>query len=306
VSWVEHQCRVIRAVDPRTPICMSHGGDGLRTADPMFWRKTSLDFYTYHLYPGATVPDQTDYGLAVDVLAKYGNMCGRCFLGESSGDEWSAGAPEAMRRRVARDIIWFSLVESNPGCFFWNARGYEVEEFKLARQIAEGCGLADGSADRWPSLAVAHPLADDKWYRSAAGVQAIRDVSRQVDKALSAGQPLDFAWLLPPVGRLQPVDPQPSAGFQAVTLRRGDVPAALTYLRNVSGTEVWTTEDRNRSRQLVRTVAPAPCRLTAPWPAATAQATDLVTGATVERIVGAADRLDLGLNDHDWAIVWRM
>ncbi len=308
-AWVNHQCDVIRAVDPRTPICMSHGGDGLRTADPLYWRRnTKIDFYTYHLYPGSTVPDQTDYGLACAVLARYGRMVGRCMYGESVGDEWGAGAPAEMRRRMARDVVWFSLAEGNPGVFFWNQRGYEVEQFKLARQLADQLDFgAWQPRAAVPALPVDHPLTDDAWFRTREGGDLVRRLSAQTRESLRLGSNADYstggARTIAPSAR--PV--QPSDGFEAASWPTADGSQGLAYVRNVSGSAIWTADDQRRSRQLVRTTAAKPCRLKLELGRGELQLTiaDLDAGTVTTRRVAGDGELDLGLTDHDFGLAWR-
>ena len=316
-AWVNHQCSVIRQVDPRTPICMSHGGGGLTTADPLFWRKsTSIDFYTYHIYPdNNTAKDPFDYGLAVDVLTRYGRMVGRCFLGESVGDQWSDGAPEAIRRRVARDIIWFSLVEGNPGAFFWNSRGDEVDEFRLARQVTDRIDFSTWKRDPAAAQApVPHPLTDDGWFRTRSGADALSLMSRETQHYLEMGADFDFTWspgASPSAVTLDPDNPpsprlswvQPSPGFQASTEARADGSEGLCYVRNVSGTEIWESHG-DHSKQVVRTVAPRPCGLQLSLGPGTFKLniTDLVSGVTTSETLPGNGRLDLGTTDHDFAV----
>jgi hypothetical protein len=319
VAWVNHQCAVIRQVDPRTPICMSHGGGGLKTADPLYWRKnSSIDFYTYHLYPDSPTQDPYDYGLAVDVLTRYGRMAGRCFLGESVGDQWSAGAPEAMRRRVARDIIWLSIVEANPGVFFWNSRGDEVQEFRLARQITDGIDFSSWNRrSASTQVVVNHPLTADGWFQTSAGNAALNLMLHYTQHYLNLGADFDFVMNASPgdsavtLNAYQPVAPQtrivaPSPGFQAATDARADGSEGLCYVRNVAGVEIWTTEDLAQSRQVVRTVAAVPCVLQLALGPGTFNiaVTDLITGVTTAHTLAGDGRLDLGTTDHDFALRW--
>ncbi|MBI5835354.1 MAG: hypothetical protein HZB16_23850 [Armatimonadetes bacterium] len=307
-AWVNHQCDVIRAADPRTPICMSHGGGGLRTADPLYWRQnTKIDFYTYHLYPGDTVADGTDYGLACDVLARYGRMVGRCMYGESVGDEWGYGAPEAMRRRMARDVVWFSLAEGNPGVFFWNQRGYEVEQFKLARRLTDGLDFgAWQPRDIVPSIAADHPVATDAWFRTAGGGETVRAMSRATQQSLRTGATADYArgglTTQPRRGPVQPTD-----GFEAASWSTADASQGLTYVRNVAGSTVWTAADQRQSRILVRTMAAKPCRPTLALPAGNYALTiaDLDAGTVTTRRVAGNAEIDLGTTDHDFGLAWR-
>ncbi|MEI6503356.1 MAG: hypothetical protein WCP21_20275, partial [Armatimonadota bacterium] len=70
-----------------------------------------------------------------------------------------------------RDLIWFSLVNGNPGCYFWNARGYEVEQFKLAGRIVNGLDLRNWKRVAAPvAISVDHPWEEDKYYRSPEGL----------------------------------------------------------------------------------------------------------------------------------------
>lgn len=304
VAWVNHQCEVIRGVDPRTPICMSHGGGGLRTADPLFWRRnTTLDFYTYHLYPDSTVRDNTDYGLACDVLARYGRLAGKSMYGESVGDEWSAGAPEAMRRRVARDIVWFALVEGNPGVFFWNSRGYEVEEFKLAAKLTAGMDFRHWQRAAAPTtLAILHPLDNDGWYRTSEGTAALRSMSQATQERLRTGEEYDYTWDPRPAGAPR-AWVKPSPGFEAASWVRSDGTEGLTYVRNVAGTEVWRMQDKAQRPQLVRTIAPRPCVLTLAPGKWTVEVADLVDKTVGTRVVEGT--LDLGTSEHDFGLRWR-
>ncbi len=250
-TWIRHACEVIRSVDPVTPILMSHGGGGLHTGDPQYWRTNSpIDFYTYHIYPQGTTSETVGYGRVTDVLTAYGRMSGRSFLGESVGDEWANGAPVDMRKRVARDVIWYSLVNGNPGCMFWNHRGDETAEFALARQWVDELDLPSwpvGKAD--VAVMVAHPMDDDRYYRTPAGQADLAMMYRYTEHYRQRGMVFDFAWrpdgyrataalkaFAPPDA---PAPIAPSAGYEAATWQRPDQPRGLCYLRNVSGLERW-------------------------------------------------------------------
>ena len=121
-------------------------GGGLRTADPLWWkRNTAADFYTYHLYPIGSTSPQCDYGAAVDVLTRYGRMVGPCFLGESSGDEFSrAGEPEEVGDVVVFlcsgevDVINGATLEMDGGML----PGVLYEPgIQPIRELLEGAGL---------------------------------------------------------------------------------------------------------------------------------------------------------------------
>ncbi len=317
-EWADHMAGVIRAADPVTPICASHGGGGLHTADPLWWtHKTKIDFYTYHLYShlGSTSP-AIDYGAAVDVLTCYGRMAGVCMLGESAGDEFSAYPRErnADRRYLMRDIIWFSLVNGNPGCFFWNARGIEIEQFRLARKITAGLNWATWQR-RKPSLGVTvtHPWETDKFYRTPEGLAAYAMMGRYAQHFLTAGVDFDFtlgpegyaktasldAFAPPGGGDVLRVGP----GWQLRANIREGGREGLAYVRNFGGIRHWQAP---RVDMYVRERKPAPLvvHLALPGPGLSVTATDLDTGQERTFTITQQGDLDLGVTDHDWAVVW--
>jgi len=317
-AWVDHQARLIRAVDPASPICVSHGGGGLVTADPLWWTtQTQIDFYTYHLYPLGQTTEAMDYGIAVDVLARYGRMAGMCFLGESAGDEFSSFPPERDfdRRGIMRDIIWLSLVNGNPGVFFWNARGYEVEQFRLAREVMDQVDWTTWERRR-PGIAVLvnHPLNDDKYYRSAAGQADLAMMGRYSRHFLSAGTPFDFA--LSGDGYVATCDltefaPPMTAGgmgvspgFQLASLTRADEAEGLVYVRNFAGVQPWEVKEGQTMWLRQRAEAELEVRLARAHPAV-ARVWDLDTGERREERVEPGAALELGRTNHDFAVLWR-
>jgi len=319
-EWATHAIGAIRSVDPMTPICVSHGGGGLDTADPLWWTaSTPIDFYTYHLYPLGTTSEEIDYGLGVSLLARYGRMAGTCFLGESSGDEFSLYPPErdAERRYIMRDIIWMSLIEGNPGCFFWNARGYELEEFRLAHEIMSRVDWATWQRERPPTaVVVSHPLVDDKYYRSPQGAADRAMMARYSRHYLAAGVDFDFA--TSPQGyahtatlaEFAPPDPPArpfgiSPGFELSPLTRQGFAEGLLYIRNVAGTRPWQVPQNGT--MWLRDRKPAPLRVALDLPLGKLTLThwDLDTGASETRTLAGKSALDLGVTDHDFAIHWR-
>ena len=315
-EWINHACEVIRKVDPRTPICMSHGGGGLHTGDPYYWRtQSTIDFYTYHLYPTGTTNPDVDYGLATDVLTRYGRMAGRCFYGECVGDEFGYGAAEPVRRQVARDLIWYSLVNANPGCFFWNSRGDELNEFRRAKQIADRLKLAEWRPQRAPiGIGVDHPLDGDRWFRTPEGLKEREAMRKYARHYLREGALFDFTWqadgydatakldpFAPPAAQPGPV--VPPKGFEATSYVRDNGVDGLCYVRNVSGVVKWTSEERRARTMYLRSTAAVPCRLTV-HVGGQVVVTDLVSGQEVKRSVKPGEVLDLGTTDHDFAVSW--
>lgn len=321
-EWANHAAEVIRQVDAVTPICASHGGGGLHTADPLWWtRQTDIDFYTYHLYShlGST-SEMIDYGAAVDVLTCYGRMAGVCMLGESAGDEFSR-YPEGQdddRRYIMRDIIWFSLVNGNPGCFFWNARGFEVEQFRLAGKIISSLDWRHW-VRRTPQIGVVvtHPWEDDKHYRSAKGLADYAMMGRYAQHYLSAGVDFDFTMEAAGYAKTAGLDdfsPAQAApyvsvgeGWQVRANARDDLSQGLAYVRNFAGVRHWQeTEGRRRANMHLRDRRPAPLklRLNLPHQTVSLSATDLDTGEEKRMQVNRDAEVDLGQSDHDWAVVW--
>lgn len=315
-DWANHALAAIRGVDPATPLCVSHGGGGLHTADPAWWKeKTTIDFYTYHLYPHGTTSPEMDYGLALDVLTRYGRMGKPAFLGESSGDQFSYGPDRETRRWTMRDIVWFSLVNGNPGCFFWNARGSELAEFKLAHEIGSRVDWSTFRRKR-PAIAVVvpHSLADDKWFRTAEGKAAYAMMGRYARHFLDRGANFDIAldgagYALRADVKQFAVPEAPGAdfnvskGYQLASLVRDNDSEALVYLRNFGGVKLWETEKPHRWQQYLRERRPVPLRVTVRLPGRfTADLWDLDTGRHERRKLAQGEVLDLGASEHDFAL----
>ncbi len=317
-SWANHAMATVRETDPETPLCVSHGGGGLHTADPAWWKtKTSIDFYTYHLYPHGTTSPEMDYGLATDVLTRYGRMGKPAFLGESSGDQFSYGPDRETRRWTMRDLIWFSLCNGNPGCFFWNARGSEMAEFKLANEIAGRVNWTTFQRKR-PGIAirVPHPLDDDKWFRSREGVAAYATMGRYAQYYLDRGAAFDFALddaadypQRADVDRFAPPEPAAadfavSSGCQLVSLVRANGSEALVYVRNFAGVKLWVSPKPEPWKQWLRERKPVAARMTVKLAGTfNADLWDLDTGKHERRPVACGDVLDLGTTDHDFAVL---
>lgn len=319
-SWARHAIETLRSVDPTRPVCVSHGGGGLLTADPLWWhRNTPIDYYTYHLYPhGRKSGPDVDYGAWVDVLTRYGRMCGPSFMGESAGDEFYVHPDVDTRRRVMRDIIWFALTNGNPGVFFWNARGAEVREFRLARQAMAQLDLPNfRRAKPKIGIDVRHPLADDVWFRTPEGNTAHALMGRYTQHYLSAG--MDFDFTTQPekyaqqgsLAAFAPPEPQERlfelpAGWQSSYLAREDLGEILIYVRNFAGLETWNYEHSHHVRPIMlRQSRPAPLQLRWKLPGQAYRLTlyDLEKQTVQSRDVHPNDVLDQGTTSHDFALV---
>jgi len=321
-KWANHAMSVIRSVDPNTPICVSHGGGGMHTADQLWWaRNTSIDYYSYHLYPhGWATGPEIDYGMAVDVLTRYGRLCGPSFMGESSGDQFSYHPDAEVRQFVMRDIIWMSLLNGDPGCFFWNARGREVEQFKVANEVMSKIDWNTFRRAR-PEIGidVYHPLADDKYYRSPAGRRDYEMMARYTRYYLDRGIDFDFTLdtsaypkkatlkeFAPPVPRSVPF--RVSEGFQVKYYARDDWSEILVYVRNFAGIVEWRTKRPHQWSQWLRYRKSAPLRIGLNLPHAryTATVYDLdLKRSNIQQVPGTGE-LSLGSTTHDIAIVLRV
>ena len=322
-QWANHAIAVLREGDPDRPVCVSHGGGGMMTADPLWWHtETGIDFYTYHLYPhpnGCTTPEM-DYGLATDILTRYGRMCGVSFFGESSGDQFRDDKNRERRRWVMRDLIWISLTNGNPGCFFWNARLSEVAEFTAARDAMSRLDLTTFERATPPiAVVVSHPLDDDKYYRTAKGRADYEMMGRYCRHYQQLGVDFDFApsadgyaqvadltAFTPPVPIKRPLSTP--LGLATTCLTRDDWSEALIYVRNLAGIEpVELKHGRDMSLQHLRTRQVLDWQLKLDLPKGTyaVHIYDLDTRETTDAVVPNDGTITLGETDHDMAIVMR-
>jgi len=321
-AWANHATDVLRSVDPATLVGVSHGGGGLLTADPLWWRRNvHTDYYDYHLYPhGPTTTPELDYGAAVDVLTRYGQRCGVCKMGESAGDQFSRHPDVNVRRWVMRDLIWMALASGNPGMFFWNARGPEIREFKLANDAMARLDLATfRRAKPTIGIDVRHPLDDDKYFRDTPeGKAAYAMMGRYAQHYLSQGIDFDFTvepgqyaqsaglgTFAPPVAEKRYF--QVGTGWQLKYLAQADWREALVYVRNFAGIEPWDYKQSERSvwRQYLRTRKPQSLRVQLSLPDGTynLHVYDLDAQTVTDRKVRAGETVDLGTTDHDFAVV---
>ena len=318
-SWANHAMATIRSVDPNTLICVSHGGGGLETADPLWWkRNTTIDFYTYHLYayPGSVTPS-IDFGCAADILTRYGRMAAPCQLGETSGDEFEYHPDPEVRRYVMRDLIWSSLVNGNPGVFFWNARGFEVEQFRLAAQT-----LAQFDFTTWKraqpeiGIKVDHPLADDRFYQTLKGHEQHALMGKYSQYYMSQG--VDFDWTMGGDGYAKTAEatvftpPEPTRRYFALTPgwqlsynAREGFGEGFAYVRNLSDIKLWEVPGKAKMWLRTRKAMPLTVTVNLPLAGCRVTATDLDTGEVKEAQLAGKGELDLGTSGHDWVVVWK-
>lgn len=320
LDWANHAIAAIRELDPKRLVCVSHGGGGLLTADPIWWQRgAKIDFYNPHLYPDEATSNQLDYGAAVSLLTRYGRMAGPSFLGESSGDQFCWHPNVATRRWVMRDIIWMSLSGGSPGVFFWNARGSEVQEFKLARQAMEQLDLANFQRAK-PEIAidVRHPLKNANWFQTSEGRTAYAMMGRYTQHYLSEG--IDFDFTLTPkdyaqsatLAEFAPPKPRrrlfmPCEGWQASYLASADGRETLLYVRNYAGSERWVSKGEQTPRgQQLRTRTVRPLMVQSQMQGRFGVTIyDLDEKTVRQQSLESPGSIELGSTDHDFALVFK-
>ena len=230
------------------------------------------------------------------------------------------GGNVATRRWVMRDVIWMALTGGSPGVFFWNARGSEVREFRMAREALRLLDLTTWRRAK-PEIGidVRHPLDDDKWFRTDQGKQAQAMMGRYAQHYLSEGVDFDFTTtptdyqqscsarrFAPPIPNRRVF--QVSEGWQLSYLARDDWREVLVYVRNFAGAEEWACDmDRHRWRQYLRRRAPMRLRIECLLPAGRYRITihDLDEETAETRDMRSNEALDLGVTDHDFGLVLR-
>ena len=143
-EWSERFVRTIKELDDETPVMISHWGGALQTADPQAWmRLTSIDIYQPHHYPDrghSLWGPEVDSGLLQEV--HYNGMAGPkpWMLGESGGYGTHpplGPAPDAETQRyLARDCIWFALLNRSLGASIWGILHDANTQFKVAAEVA--------------------------------------------------------------------------------------------------------------------------------------------------------------------------
>jgi len=245
-DWTNMNIDWIRAHDTKTPICISHSGAGLLTADPIpHSRNTKIDFYSWHIYPVDRVSTKAlDYGLAVSMIARYSRLGVPAGAGESTSDAIAALTDWDWRRALARDVAWFTFLSGSNAVLFWDAPQPEVEAFKV---LAEVAGLIDLRTFRRkrPDIAVdvSHSLADDQYFRSDAGYKTYTAMGRYEEHFTGLG--VEFDYSLGARGHktvldghtFEPFAPPErpftvSAGYQLRYMMHEDESVCVAYIRN--------------------------------------------------------------------------
>lgn len=253
-DWSDYFIRVVKDLDPVTPVMVSHGGGALQTADPLAWMvNTGLDVYQPHHYPdaGHTLfqPD-VDAGLMQEV--HYNAMAGPkpWLLGESGGyGTHPPMGPEpdaAAQQYLARDCIWFALLNRSIGASIWGIKHHATTQFRLAAEIAREVD--------WPALARARAMvgvsvprdaASKAYFRSEEGRRALRVMAEYARWSLRGGVSVDFvpdaAGYAVRRSALEPFDPpkldaplRVGEGYQVKHRMSADGKLVVAYVRNVA------------------------------------------------------------------------
>ena len=245
-DWTEMNLGWIRAHDDKTPICISHSGAGLMTADPIpHSRRTGIDFYSYHIYPVDRVCQaELDYGMAVSMLARYA-MCGvPAGPGESGSHIIENGPTGRWRYALARDTAWFPFLSGNNHVMFWDAAHPEVAACKAVAEVAGLLDLARFQRKR-PTIAVdvSHALEDDIYFRGEQGYAAYTVMGQYENHFARLGVDFDYAFggegydTVLPGDRFEAYTPPErpftlSEGYQLRYMAAADDSAVAVYIRN--------------------------------------------------------------------------
>jgi len=272
-DWTNLNIDWIRELDKKTPVGISHSGDGLFHVDPLpHTHKTNIDWYSYHIYPVAQVThEDLDYGTAVSLIARYVMIGTPAGVGESGAHILENGPTDAWRRALARDTVWLPFLSGNNHVMFWDGGQAEaVACGELSRVIAE-VDLAKLNRKR-PTIAVDvdHPMDDDLFFRSDAGKAMYKTMGQYEDHFMALGVEFDYVLgasdayetVLPgdafeaytPEERLFDVP----EGYQVRHLRSDDDGLIIAYIRNRG--ETRKVGDGWHSGWL-RKATPAPFRL---------------------------------------------
>jgi hypothetical protein len=311
--WTEDQIRLIRDLDPTTPICVSHLGGGLISADPLPWStRTSIDFYTYHTYPAGNTSPDLDYGTVVALTARYARLGKPAFSGESYGDEWFKATP-AARHLGGRDDIWAQLCAGTPGCFFWDTCDEPIKEFRLAQKVMSGLDLVHlRRAKPRVGISVAHPLTDDGFFATTEGRAMCTAMGKIADACFRRGIDFDFTFdnLSYPtrlkvtdaeaVARLKPEVAVPD-GCEAQYLLSDNAASFVCYVRNLAGPAQITPSAGDGWTRMHKPV-PLSVTINFPLKASKLTAIDLDTGAVSQITLSPGRPFDLGTTDHDFLL----
>ncbi len=317
MDWSNDQIALIKRYDPITPVCISHLGGGLLDADPIPWsRKTVIDFYTYHIYPsGFQTSAERDYGTAVAVTARYSALGKPVMAGEAYGDEWYKATPEA-RHLGGRDCVWGQILGHNIGAFFWDTIDEPIKEFRLAKNLAERAGLGTFKpASARVGIDVSPYTDDDRRFQDGDGKKLFADMNRCATVCFQRGIDFDFTFkpkafpisLRPSESlKLKSIKPEIelTAGWEAQYIRSEDNKHFLCYIRNMGGA-VNIQADPNAGWTRSRKPAELSVKVQLPLKTQKITVVDLDTGVEQEMAFTQGTPMDLGVTDHDFALLVR-
>ncbi|HJN18141.1 MAG TPA: hypothetical protein QGH10_21760 [Armatimonadota bacterium] len=245
-DWTNRNIAWIREHDAKTPVCISHSGAGLMTADPIpHSRRTGIDFYSYHIYPVDRVcQPEFDYGMAVSMLARYAMLGVPAGAGEAGSHILEGGPDGRWRYAIARDTAWMPFLSGNNHIMFWDAAHPEVVACKGVSEAAELLELA-GFRRKRPGIAVdvSHPLDDDIHFRGEEGYALYTNMGRYENHFARLGVDFDYTFggegydTVLPGDRFEPHAPEArpfvlSAGYQMKSLSSASDDVLVAYIRN--------------------------------------------------------------------------
>ncbi len=332
-EWSDRFVRTIKELDDETPVMISHWGGALQTADPQAWmRLTSIDIYQPHHYPDrghSLWGPEVDSGLLQEV--HYNGMAGPkpWMLGEAGGYGTHSPlgpAPDAETQRyLARDCIWFALLNRSLGASIWGILHDANTQFKVAAEVAPLVDWAALARAKAPvGVAVPRDTTGDLFFQSPEGKDALKNMADYARWALQHGLAIDFPLDAAGYGERRSAlaafeAPQTAApfsvppGYQLKYRATEDGTLVVGYLRNLAEIRLYRPETPAGSPGTVtgswiRVRKPAAARLS--WQLAAGNYTlsvwDLDTGAKTQADVpGPGGAWERGETDHDFVLVWR-
>ena len=303
IRWTNAIVGAIHEVD-RNHLTTTSAAEATPDAEIEWITGAQVDFFNWHAYPtymdygtyrkqagNDTVREMGNYA-AMMALADAGH--GRVvILGEAGNDRGREVDYPEFKTLITRDCLWLAFLCGSPGAISWDAIA-DLREFDVLSRIVGACD--------WRSF---RPV----WLRPRVGVQDyardLGNLARYSWWALEHGVPLVFGE--PAVGclfseRFAPPSPPPpvavqcSTGYQSRYLESADGKLLIAYVRNVG----------DILPQNVRTRTARPLQLTLLHRAGTWQVWDLDERRIVKTVsTKAAQTLDLGVTDHDFALVCR-
>ena len=302
IRWTNAIVQAIHEVD-RNHLTTTSACEATPREEIEWIEGAQVDFFNWHAYP--TYMDYGTYRKQAgnDTIREMGNYAammaladaghGRVvILGETGNDRGREVDYPEVKTLITRDCLWLAFLCGSPGGISWDAIA-DPREFDVVSRIAAGVD--------WRQF---RPATPPLTVGVADTARDLGNLARYSWWALEHGVPLAFgkpgAGTLPSDSFAPPQPPgvrvQYSAGYQSRTLASADGKLLIAYIRNVGGL----------LPQNVRTRTACPLRVTLAQSTGAWQVWDLDDRRVARTVkTTGAQTLDLGVTDHDWALVFR-